>query len=441
MDDRGDVLQWGDGYAKGLKAPETTLKGKNIERVLLSQDKIVALSKDKTVYSFPISKNLQQNGVKPRESSWIPGMSSESDISYRILNPELGYLEKVADIAVGRDHLLVLTSKGRVFSSAVSYTYPSKGQLGIPNLGAATRPRGKPYDTLHEVTSLKDHKIIQVAAGDYHSMVLDKDGKVFTFGDNLNGQLGFEYNPEVNIVDKPTILSLSAVYPDKSFRPKAIKIAAGGTNSYFMVDVEDTTKNRITADVLSCGTGIYGNLGNGRWTHVQGTPTKVKALSGLFEYDEATNRVNPIRLRDVRVGANHAAAIMANITNIDASSSAHDVNYGFDVLFFGNNEFYQLGTGKRNNSNVPVYIQPLAGVPEDLRNPEFTGSNTSGEGGPMMSGIVGGAGGGDGAGAVAGTDQVHRFQATPATKVKGGGRAEQTVVCGRGNTAVYMRRV
>jgi len=429
VDDRGDVLQWGDGYAKGLKVPEITLKGKNIERVLLSQDKIVALSKDKTVYSFPISKNLQQEGVKPRESSWIPGMSSESDISYRILNPELGYLERVADIAAGRDHLLVLTSKGRVFSSAVSYTYPSKGQLGIPNLAAATRPRGKPYDTFHEVASLKDHKITQIAAGDYHSVVLDKDGKIFTFGDNLNGQLGFEYNPEVNIVDKPTILSLSAVYPD-NLRPKAIKIAAGGTNSYFMVDVEDTTENRMTADVLSCGTGIYGNLGNGRWTHIQGTPTKVKALSGLFEYDEATNKVNPIRLRDIRVGANHAAAIMANITNIDASSSAHDVNYGFDVLFFGNNEFYQLGTGKRNNSNVPVYIQPLAGAPEDLR-----------ENGPRMSGIIGGVSNEDGARAVTGTGQVHRFQATPATKVKGGGRAEQVVVCGRGNTAVYMRRV
>jgi len=42
---------------------------------------------------------------------------------------------------------------------------------------------------------------------------------------------------------------------------------------------------------------------------------------------------------------------------------------------------------------------------------------------------------------VAGSDQMHRFQLTPQGRVVGGKKAVQVVVCGRGNTAVYMKAV
>jgi len=50
---------------------------------------------------------------------------------------------------------------------------------------------------------------------------------------------------------------------------------------------------------------------------------------------------------------------MSNLTNVTASAKDNDVNYGADILFFGGNEFYQLGTGKRNNIPSPTYIPPL----------------------------------------------------------------------------------
>ena len=50
---------------------------------------------------------------------------------------------------------------------------------------------------------------------------------------------------------------------------------------------------------------------------------------------------------------------MSNLTNIAATSRDNDVNYGADILFFGGNEFYQLGTGKRNNMPTPTYIPSL----------------------------------------------------------------------------------
>lgn len=133
---------------------------------------------------------------------------------------------------------------------------------------------------------------------------------------------------------------------------------------------------------------------------------------------------------------------MQNLTNVDASTSssspAHDVNYGSDVLWWGNNEFYQLGTGRRNNTSVPVYIPPLdaIGVVTEIG---MTGSSSSGDMG-RKSGIIGGRGDEVGSARFTRKDQVHRFQATPRKRVQVGARrvdVEQRVACGRGNSAVY----
>lgn len=211
-----------------------TLKGKNIEKVELTADKVVALSKDKQIYTFPISHSLQLEGVKVSESGWIPGTSSESAISYRTVKPELGFRERITDIATGRDHLLILTSSGRVFTSASSFTYPLKGQLGIPALAYRTRPADKPIDTAH-LLSLSE-KVSQIAAGDYHSVLLTSTGRVFTFGDNLHGQLGFDFNPDTDSIDSPKEVKIASLYPEET-PAKVSGIAAGGANTYFKVDV------------------------------------------------------------------------------------------------------------------------------------------------------------------------------------------------------------
>lgn len=53
---------------------------------------------------------------------------------YREINtqrPGLG--ERIFDVSSGREHALLLISKGRVFSAASSSdSFPSRGQLGIP---------------------------------------------------------------------------------------------------------------------------------------------------------------------------------------------------------------------------------------------------------------------------------------------------------------------
>ncbi|KAF4899550.1 Protein FMP25 [Colletotrichum fructicola] len=435
--EKGDIVQWGLGFSKTDPSPVETLKGKDISKITVSNDRVIALSSNGSVYSLPAARNDQETGAKlepqSKSSSWIPFWSSSGPetVNFRILTPKsLSRGEKVIDVKSGLQHCLLLTSKGRVFSAAASTSeFPSNGQMGIPGLSWTSRPAG-PYDQAHEITGLSGFKIAKIAAGDLHSAALDKDGKLFTFGDNTYGQLGLPAEAIYQRIDVPSLLPTAKLYANSGLIPKITSVAAGGMNTFFTVDAAEaggiqtaaTTGDlaparrmpRIAADLWACGQGVYGSLGTGKWTHVTPGPAKVKALSSLFEFDEQANRMCPIRLHDISVGSTHVSATMDNVTRVGAGArgSENDTNWGADVLFWGGNEHYQLGTGKRNNLNAPGYIGALDG----------------GAGDALM-----GRGG-----------ETHRFQLTPRQTVRlgedGKGRKvslEQRVECGRFVTAVY----
>lgn len=377
--ENGDLVQWGKGYSESNFKPTKTLTGKNLSSLCMSRDRIIALASDGKVYSLPIAKDDQESGRKTQESSWVPFWSGTAGLSYRLLKPSLGMTEKVIAVSGGLDHALLLTNSGRVFSVASSMElFPALGQLGIPGLTWSTRPKG-PVDTCHEISTLKGCKIGQIATGDYHSLALGKDGRVFAFGDNSFGQLGIEFKSDEKSVDTPTLLSFDNVYRRSTWVPKVTSIAAGGANSFCTVDAqrilapgEDPATvrdvGRITADTLACGRGIWGTLGNGKWTHLQDSFAKVKALSGLFEYDERAKTVSPIRLREISAGTTHASAVMDNKPHLDTSSTSSvdkSNDWGYDVLYWGGNEHYQLGTGKRSNIPKPTYINTPSNPKDD----------------------------------------------------------------------------
>ena len=418
--EKGDLVQWGKAYSEEINEPVITLKGKDLQSIAISRDRVIALSRSGQVYSIPVSKLDQQTGPIISESSWMPFWHNTPGISYRKMQPQnLGYGERVTAISGGLEHVLLLTSQGRVFSAASgSEDFPSRGQLGVPGVTWLTRPEGA-YDMCHEITTLKGFEITKVAAGDHHSLLLDREGRVFSFGDNSCGQLGFDYSAESPYIDAPSLLPTERMYRGTGLIPKVIGIHAGGVNSFFTIDATKVLMpgevptparglGRVTADTWSCGEGLKGGLGTGKWTHIQGLPTRIQTLSGLFEYDEVKKIVIPIRIAQISVGSTHASAVLDNVTYLDASekSSENDTNWGADVLWWGGNEFYQLGSGKRNNVANPIYIQPLDQAAE----------------------------------VKAGREDQHRFHITPRHTLRVKGRkvsVEQRIECGRNVTAVY----
>ncbi|KAK3486637.1 regulator of chromosome condensation 1/beta-lactamase-inhibitor protein II [Neurospora hispaniola] len=441
IDEKGNLVQWGVGFDKDHYTPTVTLKGKDLVKLDVSRDRIIGLASNGEVYSIPVAAADQRAGQKETTASPSSLWSSQAPVNYRPLTPKnLRWGEKIVDVRSGLEHCLMLTSNGRVFSAAASSEdFPSKGQLGVPGLTWTNRPAG-PYDQPYEVTGLSGSKIKEIAAGDYHSLALDTEGRVYAFGDNSFGQLGFENDTEHPYVDSPRPVPISKLYHGTNLRPKVTYIAAGGPNSFFTVDarafqgqlggdgssgqgqiVPAKDLGRVNVETWACGEGIHGTLGNGKWTHVSVCPTKVKALSNLFEFDEATNQVVPIRLSRMSVGGNHACAVMDNFTCVDSPLNGNvksdtDTNFGADVLWWGGNEHYQLGTGKRNNVNTPSYIVPLD--TPTRRGPAHAQENRL----------------------VQREGESNRFQLTPRKTVKLDGRSvsiEQRAECGRDVSAVY----
>lgn len=431
IDERGDLLQWGTAFSKDAREPTKTLRGKNLISCAISRDRIIALSNSGSVYSIPVSQEEQRTGPKPASTSWIPFWGSSKDPSYRIHTPEnLSWSERVTNVVSGLEHALMLTSSGRVYSFASgSENFPSKGQLGIPGLTWEHRPDG-PFDVPHEITTLKGFPISKIAAGDYHSLVSDAAGRCFSFGDNSSGQLGFEFNAEALSVDAPSLLPTQRLYAGSAQQASVTNVFVGGNTSFLTIEAlkpgaTPRDAARVTADTWAFGFGLTGQLGTGRWIHNQSTPVKIPAFSGLFEYDEDKSSVIPIKLAYLSVGSTHAAAVMDNVASVVVSGKSrqlteNDTNWGRDILFWGNNEYYQIGSGKRSNVSTPTYIQPLDATAEAER----------------AAGVLGKFGKGKGNA----EKEWHRFQITPKNKVKVNGRTvnmEQRVECGRGVTAVY----
>merc|ERR1712225_105828 len=135
---------------------------------------------------------------------------------------------------------------------------------------------------------------------------------------------------------------------------------AGTGNDRLDSMLENHDGTIVYQDILSCGNGMYGAIGNGQFLSI-GQPTKVKTVSGLTEYSETSGTLRAIPIKQLSISSTHTAVVLENAVN-DMVGSQIINNFG--------NDDYQLGTGKRSNLSVPQHIQPLpyaALIPKDVK--------------------------------------------------------------------------
>ena len=84
-----------------------------------------------------------------------------------------------------------------------------------------------------------------------------------------------------------------------------------------MFEVERSDGSGIpTVEVLACGNGQYGGLGNALYSNAQSTPVRAKNVSGLVECESPTNfselRAGFLRGRSYSTWRTHRASVAAN---------------------------------------------------------------------------------------------------------------------------------
>lgn len=217
-----------------------------------------------------------------------------------------GYLTEVVDISAGNTHTLALKSDGTVWAWGSS----SHGQLGAGNRTMQLYPT--------QVPDLTD--VIAIKAGDQTSMALKADGTVWMWGKNDQKQLGAGHSENEVMV------------------PVQVKGENGNGYLQNIKGIDMSLKCSYAVDesgqVWSWGNNTNGALGIGT-SEFASFPTKVVKEDGTL----LTN------MKSISAGNYHAGA----------------VGYDGSVWMWGKNTSRQLGDKTRNDRNAAIQTKGLTG--------------------------------------------------------------------------------
>ncbi|KAK6486869.1 X-linked retinitis pigmentosa GTPase regulator-like [Huso huso] len=250
--------------------------------------------------------------------------------------------EKVKLTACGRNHTIVYTAKGNVYTAGGN----NEGQLGLGDTEERT--------SFHQVDFFTGQcKIKQLAAGSNISAALAEDGRLFMWGDNSEGQIGLGNESHVCVphevdVGKPVTWVSCGYYhsalvtadgelytfgesdhgklglppeqlnnnrvpqPVQGISAQVTRVACGGGHTVALTD----------DDVYTFGLGQFGQLGHGTFTFEAALP-------------KAVEHFRKRKVSHIACGENHTAVITDN-----------------GLLYtFGDGRHGKLGLGDENFTN------------------------------------------------------------------------------------------
>ncbi|MGO3702061.1 MAG: RCC1 domain-containing protein [Candidatus Saccharimonadales bacterium] len=311
LDSEGNAYSWGNrahgrlgnGYTGSSNGAVSTpvaitpgaLSGKTIVQVAAGSNFSLALDSDGKAYGWGRQQYGRLGNGSTAGYSYIG--SPVEVIATGALNGKT-----LTQISAGADHALALDSDG----VAYSWGYGDSGRLGNNSTSEASAPVA-----VTATGVLAGKKIMQVSAGDAHSLAVDSDGKAYAWGAGGNGRLGQGSTANSSV---PV-----AVVDTGALSGKAItSISAGSTHSLALAS--DGT-------MYAWGAGTDGRLGTGNTT-TQNVPVVVGGgLAGK-------------RVTHITAGAAQSLALTSD-----------------GALFgWGNNGSGRLGDGTTTSRNVPTMV-------------------------------------------------------------------------------------
>ena len=242
-------------------------------------------------------------------------------------------LTNIVDIAAGHQFSMALDSSGRVYT----WGNNKDGQLGINS----TYPF---YTTAQLVEGLP--KIKEISAGHYHALVKSVDGDIYGWGRSYNGALG----------EQSLDACISPVKLDVDNVDKAI---AGLDNSFFI---------KSDKTVYACGANTYGQLGDGTLN----TRTDIFKV-GIDNVVDVSASFSTIFLTEDgtaygcgangfgQLGIGSTATAVRNIVKIPGTYTAVSTG-GSHTLFLGDEGIYSAGRNQHKQCGFEdadgIYLTP-----------------------------------------------------------------------------------
>jgi len=216
---------------------------------------------------------------------------------------------KVIDVSAGQDFTLFLTSKGELLACGA-------GDQGQTGQGSSTR---RYMSTPEVVPALAGEEVVRMCAGQFHSICCTREGRVYTFGLNREGQLGHGDTQNRTV---PT----GVMEMNEDDGRRVVDVAAGGGHSAMIV--EEKGKGR---QLYVFGRGRHGQMiveekGKGRQLYVFGRGRHGQMGRGDAVGSVAANRTEPVvvgffdglkqGLETVVLGTNHSAVLCCDTVGV-----------------------------------------------------------------------------------------------------------------------------
>ncbi|XP_044271958.1 RCC1 domain-containing protein 1 isoform X1 [Tribolium madens] len=226
---------------RGAKNETIPVDGK-IRQISCNEDKVLVLLTNgdllkitETVIKVPKLMDLDDDDtvVQISTGSKLSVALTKKGHLYNVQNKLEFVSEDIIDVKTGREHCLLLDKSGKVFS----FGRGSRGQLGHGCLDDELEPRF--------VEALGGIKIEVIESGGWHSCALSKDGDLYVWGWNGSGQLGLGGSDDgVSIMATPQVL-------DFDFNIK--KVGCGNKHTVVLTD---------DGQLFGCGWNKYKQLKN-----------------------------------------------------------------------------------------------------------------------------------------------------------------------------------
>lgn len=180
----GDNLFGQCGHENKLSAHWVLPLDVGIKQIIAQSDFSLLFDEHGQVWFFG-SMSIKKNKQDIKTAVHVPTIISNN-------------LPPIVKIAAGYAHALLLDSEGSVWGFGIN----TNGQLGVSiQLGKRTMEPKLIYPSTQSF-------IVDIAAANAHSVLIDADGKMFTFGNNNYGQLG---HGETNILEPTQVLNIPQI--------------------------------------------------------------------------------------------------------------------------------------------------------------------------------------------------------------------------------------
>ena len=148
------------------------LKNEYVEKIYSGWEHNIILTKQGEIFSFGNNKNYQCG---------LPNISPKEKIIKNPINiSKYNNNIKAISASCGNDHTLILKNDNTVFA----FGNNEEGELGLKDKNLET------YKLTKINFGSYTNKIIQISAGTVHNLALTFDGKIFSWGSSQGGQLG-----------------------------------------------------------------------------------------------------------------------------------------------------------------------------------------------------------------------------------------------------------